>query len=65
MKLDPGETNLPGPSYLKGHFINTLPKARLLRPEPRVLSLSRMREVSAMVRRAFDPDAPWEPPARR
>ncbi len=59
--LPPGETGLPQPSWLKGHFITTLPKARLIEREPRVLSQSRMREVSGMIRRAFDPDAPWEP----
>ncbi|MGH9863425.1 MAG: type II toxin-antitoxin system PemK/MazF family toxin [Candidatus Acidiferrales bacterium] len=60
MKLDPGETNLPVVSYLKGHFITTLPTARLVRAEPRPFSQSRMREVCALIRRAFDPDAPWE-----
>lgn len=59
--LKPGETGLPGPSWLKGHFITTLPKSRLLSREPRLLSQSRMRQVSEMIRRAFDPEAPWEP----
>ncbi|MHB8653214.1 MAG: type II toxin-antitoxin system PemK/MazF family toxin [Terriglobia bacterium] len=59
MKLEPGETGLPAPSYLKGHFVSVLKKVRLVRRESRVLSQSRMREVSAMIRRAFDPDAPW------
>ena len=61
LSLGPGETNLPATSYLKGHFITTLPKSRLLSPEPRALSQSRMREVCLAIRRAFDPDAPWEP----
>ena len=29
LRLDPGETGLPGPSYLKGHFITTLKKSSL------------------------------------
>ena len=61
LKLDPGETGLPGTSCLKGHFITVLKKSRLIERHPRVLSPGRMREVSAMIRRAFDPDAPWEP----
>lgn len=60
MRFDPGETGLPAASYLKGHFIQTLKKARLLERLPRSLSSLRMRQVSAMIRRAFDPDAPWE-----
>ena len=50
-----------GPSYLKGHFITTLPKARLQYREPRMLSHAQMRQVAAIIRRGFDPDAPWEP----
>lgn len=61
MKLEPGETGLPAPSYLKCHFVSVLKKVRLVKREARVLSQSRMREVSAMIRRAFDPDAPWVP----
>ena len=57
--LEPGETGLPVASYLKGHFITTLAKACLLRREGRVLSASRMRQVSRMICRAFDPDAPY------
>ncbi|MBZ5701481.1 MAG: type II toxin-antitoxin system PemK/MazF family toxin [Acidobacteriia bacterium] len=58
LRLEPGESGLPGPSWLKGHFIATLPKARLLERQPRVLSNRRMHEVCAMIRRAYDPDAP-------
>jgi mRNA-degrading endonuclease toxin of MazEF toxin-antitoxin module len=65
LQLDPGETGLPGPSFLKGHFITTLPKARLQSRQPRALSQARMREVCAMIRRAFDPDSPWEPRSSR
>lgn len=60
-RLEPGETGLPAPSYLKGHFITTLPKSRLIERLPRPLSSSRMRQVCEIIRRAFDPDAPWEP----
>lgn len=63
LKLDPGETGLPAVSYLKGHFITTLKKSRLKDRHPRALSSTRMREVSAMIRRTFDPDAPWGSPA--
>jgi mRNA-degrading endonuclease toxin of MazEF toxin-antitoxin module len=58
LKFDPGETGLPGISYLKGHFVNTTKKARLIERHPRILSASRMREVTRVIRRAFDPDAP-------
>jgi hypothetical protein len=61
MKLEPGETGLPSVSYLKGHFISVLNKSRFLQRLPRGLSQRRMREVAAMIRRSFDPDAPWEP----
>jgi mRNA-degrading endonuclease toxin of MazEF toxin-antitoxin module len=61
MHLLPGETGLPDPSWLKGHYITVFPKKRLLERLPRQLSAARMRAVSAMIRRAFDPDAPWEP----
>lgn len=58
--LLPGETGLPMASWLKGHFITTLPKARLRSRAPHTLSSRRMREVCFIIRRAFDPDAPWE-----
>jgi len=64
LKLEPGETGLPGTSYLKGHFITTLPKSRLVERLPRALSERRMRQVVEVIRRAFDPDAPWEPEVR-
>jgi mRNA-degrading endonuclease toxin of MazEF toxin-antitoxin module len=57
--LQPGETGLPGPSCLRGHFITTLPKSALIARQPRALSESRMREVSLRIRRSFDPDAPY------
>lgn len=63
--LEAGETGLPWASYLKGHFITTLPKARLRERQPRTLSRLRMRQVCEIVRRSFDPDAPYEPPVRK
>ena len=63
LRLEPGESGLPAPSYLKGHFITTLTKDRLLRREGRVLLQSRMKQISQMICRAFDPDAPYEPPS--
>jgi mRNA-degrading endonuclease toxin of MazEF toxin-antitoxin module len=59
MQLPAGETGLPGPSFVKGHFIQTFSKRALLMRERRVLSNTRMREVALAIRRAFDPDAPW------
>src|SRR5580704_11834172 len=56
--LQPGETGLPGPSCLRGHFVTTLPKNLLIQRQPRALSGLRMREICALVRRSFDPDAP-------
>lgn len=56
--LPPGETGLPSVSCLRGHFIMTLPKSHLVDRLPRPLSASRMRQVSAAIRRSFDPDAP-------
>jgi len=57
--LPPGETGLPGPSFVKGHFIQVLAKRALLSQERRVLSGTRMRGVVLAIRRSFDPDAPW------
>lgn len=57
--LPPGETGLPGPSFVKGHFIQSFSKRGLLDRERRVLSNTRMREVVMAIRRSFDPDAPW------
>src|SRR5437868_4670123 len=56
-RMEPGETGLPEPSYLKAHFIQVLPKARLLEKLPRTMSSSRMRELVRMVNRGIDPDA--------
>jgi len=59
LRLEPGETGLPGTSWIKGHFISPLRKAQLLERQPRPLSARRMREVCAIIRRAYDPDAPY------
>lgn len=59
LQLPPGETGLPGPSYVKGHFMQVLAKRALVTQEPRILSTTRMREVALAIRRSFDPDAPW------
>jgi mRNA-degrading endonuclease toxin of MazEF toxin-antitoxin module len=59
LQLPPGETGLPGPSFVKGHFIQVLSKRALLTQERRMLSGTRMREVVLAIRRSFDPDAPW------
>jgi len=59
LELPPGETGLPGPSFVKGHYMQVLSKRALLTQERRVLSASRMREVVMAIRRSFDPDAPW------
>lgn len=56
--LPAGETGLPGPSCLRGHFITTLPKNLLIERQPRAFSDTRMRQVCALIRRSFDPDAP-------
>jgi len=56
--LEAGETGLPGPSWIKCHFMNTIRKTQLLDRQPRPLSDRRMRELCAMIRRSFDPEAP-------
>ena len=58
LRFEPGETGLPGPSCLKGHFITTLKKSLLGERLPRPLSAVRMRQVSLAIQRAFDPDSP-------
>lgn len=61
LRMLPGETGLPEPSFLKAHFIQVLPKGRLYDRLPRTLSSAQLREVVAMIRRAIDPDAPYHP----
>jgi mRNA-degrading endonuclease toxin of MazEF toxin-antitoxin module len=60
LRMAPGETGLPEPSFLKAHFIQVLPKDRLLDRLPHTLSASQLREVVSMIRRAVDPDAPYD-----
>jgi len=60
LRMTPGETGLPEPSFLKAHFIQVLPKQRLLDRLPRTLSASQLRETVLMIRRAVDPDAPYD-----
>lgn len=57
LRLHAAETGLPGPSFLKGHFVESI-KKRNLRERVRSLSVQRMRDVVLLVRRAIDPNAP-------
>ncbi|MGA9392303.1 MAG: type II toxin-antitoxin system PemK/MazF family toxin [Candidatus Sulfotelmatobacter sp.] len=59
IEIAPGETGLPGPSFVKGHYMQVLAKRALINQERRVLSSTRMREIVLAIRRSFDPDAPW------
>jgi mRNA-degrading endonuclease toxin of MazEF toxin-antitoxin module len=61
LRLEPGETGLQGPSYLKAHFISVIEKKDLIEPLPRAMSHRRMRQLVAMINRAIDPDAPYPP----
>jgi mRNA-degrading endonuclease toxin of MazEF toxin-antitoxin module len=58
-RMEPGETGLPEPSFLKAHFIQVVDKGNLIERLPRKLSSTQLREVVLMVIRAIDPDAPW------
>ena len=60
MAMQPGETGLPGPSFLKCHFISVVRKSDLIERLPRRLSNSQMKNIVAAVNRAIDPDAPFE-----
>jgi mRNA-degrading endonuclease toxin of MazEF toxin-antitoxin module len=60
LRMLPGETGLPEASFLKAHFIQVLPKERLLSRMPRTLSSTKLKEVVLMIRRAVDPDAPYD-----
>jgi len=59
MRMEPGETGLSEPSFIKAHFISVIEKSALIERLPRRLSDRRMRELVAMVNRAIDPDAPF------
>jgi mRNA-degrading endonuclease toxin of MazEF toxin-antitoxin module len=63
-RMLPGETGLAKPSFLKAHFIQVLPKAKLIDRLPRALTATQLREVVLMIRRAVDPDAPYKPSLR-
>lgn len=60
LRMEPGETGLPDPSFLKAHFISVIEKNCLIERLPRVLSGRQMKEIVAMVNRAIDPDAPYQ-----
>jgi mRNA-degrading endonuclease toxin of MazEF toxin-antitoxin module len=59
-RLEPGESGLPEPSFIKAHFISVVEKKDLMERLPRRLSHSQMREMVAMINRAIDPDAPYQ-----
>jgi mRNA-degrading endonuclease toxin of MazEF toxin-antitoxin module len=59
VRMEPGESGLPEPSYLKAHFIQVLAKSSLLDRLPRTLSARQMQQLVLMIRRAVDPDAPY------
>jgi mRNA-degrading endonuclease toxin of MazEF toxin-antitoxin module len=59
-RMEPGETGLPEPSFLKAHFISVIEKSVLLEKLPRTLSQTQMREIVRMVNRAIDPEALFE-----
>jgi len=61
LRMLPGETGLPEPSFLKAHFIQVLPKEKLFDRLPRTMSATQLRELVLMIRRAVDPDAPYAP----
>jgi hypothetical protein len=60
LRMDPGETGLPEPSFLKAHFISVVQKSDLIEALPRRLSNTQMRSIVHAVNRAIDPDAPFE-----
>jgi hypothetical protein len=60
--MEPGETGLPEPSFLKAHFISVVEKKDLTERLPRTFSRNRMRELVAMVNRAIDLDAAYPEP---
>lgn len=61
IRMEPGETGLPEPSFVKGHFIAVVKKTDLIAKLPRTLSTTQMRRIVAAVNRAIDPDASFEP----
>ena len=59
LRMEPGETGLPEPSFLKAHFISVIRKADLIDVLPRRLSGMQMKRLVEAVNRAIDPDAPF------
>jgi mRNA-degrading endonuclease toxin of MazEF toxin-antitoxin module len=59
-RMEPGETGLPEPSFLKAHFISVIEKKELIERLPRALSGAQMKRLVAMINRAIDPDAQFE-----
>ena len=59
LRMEPGETGLPEPSFLKAHFISVIEKADLIEPLQRRLSAAQMKRLVQAVNRAIDPDAPF------
>ncbi len=59
VRMEPGETALPEPSFLKAHFISVLRKTDLIDRLPRRLSNLQLRNLVRAVNRAIDPDAPY------
>jgi mRNA-degrading endonuclease toxin of MazEF toxin-antitoxin module len=57
IQFEPGETGLPGTSYLRADLIQVALKVRLHERLPRALSNRRMKEVCIAIRRSFDPNA--------
>lgn len=58
-RMEPGETGLPEPSFLKAHFISVVEKKDLIERLPGTFSRNQMRELVRMVNRAIDPDAAY------
>ena len=60
MRMEPGETGLGEPSFLKAHFISVVNKSALIEKLPRSLSYRQMKKIVRMVNRAIYPDASFE-----
>ena len=60
IRMEPGQTGLPEPNFLKVHFISVVLKSDLIERLPRRMSEAQMRTIIAMINRAIDPDAPYE-----
>ena len=59
LRMEPGETGLPEPSFLKAHFVSVVHKSDLVERLPRRMSNAQMRTLVACINRAIDPDAPF------